>query len=304
MAWYHPRSVSEYARRLMSLHVVFSMLFAFCLVVGELRFDWAERVMGRYLVTTNASRPESGQIWEVGQQAHSAHQTLEKIVTDRIANQREARESTAFVDLAERLQPGQGAMLSVDHFRRLYLDLPEAPAREMASPLRLLAILSQRRCDRVYVRKNTAGGGLTVHLLDTDNQVLDSLDLPSSLLWLSREPEALNEGRLEQWPDFQGRIFPADRFFQELADLPEEGRNAVVMQPRRLLEIDGPVVRVGISNEVAGGYIRLGFEALVAGTPRVLITRGREWAVWQVHSRLEHFGATEPAAATGFGGPS
>jgi hypothetical protein len=301
MAWYHPRNPGEYFWRLSALHVVFSMLTVFCLVLGELRFDWAERIMGAYLVTTNASRPESGQIWEVGQQAHSAHQTLEKIVTDRIANQREARESTAFADLAERLQPGQGAMLSVDHFRRLYLDLPEAPAREMAGALRVLEILSQRRCDRVYVRKNAAGDGLTIHLLDTANQVIEALDLPSHLLWLSREPEALHDGRLEQWPDFQGRIYPADRFFHELGDLPEEVRAAVVTQPRRLLEIDGAIVRVGISNQVSGGYIRLGFEVLVAGVPRVLMTRGREWAVWQVHSRLEHLGRSGAATTPGSG---
>ena len=301
MAWYHPRDLGEYIRRLWAPHVMLSAAVVFCLVLGELRFDWAERIMGAYLATTNASRPESGQIWEVGQQAYSAHQALEKIVTDRRSNQREARESTAFIALAERLQPGEGAMLSVDHFRRLYLDLPETPAREMVPPLRLLEILSQRRCDRVYVRKDPTGSGLTVHLLDSDNQVLETLALPSNLLWLSREPEALQEGRLEQWPEFEGRIFPADQFFNQLGDLPEEVREAVVTQPRRLLEIEGPIVRVGISNKVSGGYIRLGFEALVAGSPRVLMTRGREWAVWQVHSRLAHFGVAEPAAATGSG---
>lgn len=304
MAWYHPRGPGEYLRRLSAPHVVLCALVLFCLVLGELRFDWAERITGAYLVTTNAGRPESGQIWEVGQQAHSAHQALEKIVTDRIANQREARESATFIDLAERLQPGQGAMISVDHFRRMYLDLPEAPARETAGALRILEILSQRRCDRVYVRRNDAGDGLTVHLLDAANQVIEALDLPSHLVWLSREPEALHDGRLEQWPDFQGRIYAADRFFHELGDLPEEVRAAVVTHPRRLLEIDGAIVRVGISSEVSGGYIRLGFEALVGGVPRVLMTRGREWAVWQVHSRLEHLAPGGAAARPGSGGPS
>jgi hypothetical protein len=304
MAWYHPRNLGEYVWRLSAPHVIFSLLVVFSLVIGELRFDWAERIMGAYLVTTNPRRPESGQIWDVGQQAYSAHQALEKIVTDRMSHQREARESTAFIDLAERLQPGQGAMVSMDHFRRLYLDLPETSAREMTSPVELLAMLSHQRCDRVYVRKNKVGSGLTIHLLDTENQVLDTLELSPEVLWLSREPEALQNARLAQWPDFQGRIFPADRFFQELADLPEEVRSAVVAQPRRLLEIDGTIVRVGIGKEVSGGYIRLGFEAMVAGTPRVLLTRGREWAVWQVHSRLAHFGGNEPGVPAGFGGRS
>jgi hypothetical protein len=301
MAWYHPRNLGEYLWRLSAPHVILSILLVLCLFLGELRFDWAERIMGAYLASTNAGRPESGQIWEVGQQARSAYQALEKIVTDRLASQREARESTAFVQLAERLQPGQGAMLSVDHFRRLYLDLPETSAREVANPLRLLEILSQHRCDRVYVSKNSTGSGLTVNLLDTANQILESLDLPLQVLSLNREQEALHGGRLEQWPDFQGGIYPADLFFQELGSLSEEVREAVVLQPRRLLEIEGTIVRVAISNEVAGGYIRLGFEAMVAGTPKVLLTRGREWAVWQIHSRLEDRAGNGAAAVPGYG---
>jgi hypothetical protein len=302
MAWYQPHNLREYLWRIFSPRVAILWLAVFFLAVGELRFDWGEQLIGAYLETTNALRPESGAIWEVGQQARSARQTLEKIVTDRLSSQRESREATAFVDLADRLQPGQGAMLSIAHFRRLYLELPEVPASEVASPLRLLEILSRRNCDRVYIKKNTAADGLSIYLLDTDNQVLETLDLPANLLRLSQEDEALREGRLEDWPDFAGRIYPAERFFTELGALAEEVGATTVLQPRRLLEIEGPIVRVGISDEVSGGYIRLGFEALVAGVPRVLLTQGREWSVWQVHSRLEGRGAANPTGIAASGG--
>jgi hypothetical protein len=287
MAWYQPQNLREYGWRLFSPYFAALLLMVFFPALGELRFDWAERVIGTYLATTNDGRPESGAIWEVGQQARSASQALEKIVTDRLAFQREAREAVALSDLAERLQPGQGAMISLEHFRRLYLELPEDAAREVASPLRLLEILTRRNCDRVYLRKTTSTDDLLIYLLNTENQVLETLDFPADLINLSKEGKSLGEGRLEDWPDFQGRIYPAERFFAEIGSLGEEVAAGVVLQPGRLLAIDGSILRVGIGDEVSGGYIRLGFEALVAGVPRVLLTRGREWAVWQIHSRLE-----------------
>ena len=276
------------------MRILAMTLVCFSLLMTELRFDWIEQLMGAYLATTNDRRPESGAIWEVGQQARSAHQTLEKIITDRIASQREAREATGFGDLAERLQPGQGVMLSAEHFRRLYLALPGEPAHEFVSPFRLLEIFSRQRCDRVYLKKISQDGGLSLFLLNTNNQVLETLDLPDHLLRLSRETEATRpDGRLEDDPTFQGRIYPADRFFAALAELPEEIRIAAVPYPERLLDIRGAIMRVGISDEVSGGYIRLGFEALEGGRPHVMLMQGREWAVWQLHSRLES-GAPSP----------
>ncbi len=302
MAWYQPRDLRDYLWRLFSPRCFLLLLLMVFVAAGELRFDWAERLIGVYLATTNDQRPESGAIWKVDQSARIARQTLDKIVTDRISFQRDAREAADFADLANRLQPQQGVMLSVGHFRRLYLQLPEAPAREVVSPLRLLQILSRRSCDRVYIQKTSSSDGLSIFLLDADNQVLETLDMPPALLRFSGEDRLLREGRLEDWNDFQGRIYPAERFFAELEALAEEVRSAIVLQPEQLLAIDGPIVRVGIGDEVSGGFIRLGFEVLVAGVPQVMQSRGREWAVWQVHERLEARRAAGAAGASKTGG--
>lgn len=303
MTWSRPRNLRELAVRTLSLRVLVLVLAVFSILLSELRFDWAERLLGAYLVTTNGQRPESGSMWEVGRRARSAHQTLERIATDRIASQREAREAAGFGELARRLQPGQGVMLAADHFRRLYLALPAQPARELISPFHLLAILGRERCERVYVKQSAAGEGLSIFLLDRENRVLETLHLPPRLIATSLDGNVPGEGRLEDFPGFEGRIYPAPRFFEVLATLPDEIRSAVVPQPERLLEMDGPVLRAGIGDEVSGGYIRLGFEVRVAGSPRVVLMQGREWAVWQLRSRLTPPGAAPDGFQPGGGHP-
>ena len=62
-------------------------------LLSELRFDWIERNVGAYLVTTNSERPESGAIWDVGHRNLTAQRTLEKIITDRLETQREVSEA-------------------------------------------------------------------------------------------------------------------------------------------------------------------------------------------------------------------
>jgi hypothetical protein len=295
-AWDTPPHLGEYARRLFSLRLALLGLLCCALVLSELRLDWAERLLGAYLVTTNPWRPESGLIWEVGRRARSAHQTLDRILSDRIAFQREAREANGFNDLAERLEPEQGVMLSAEHFRRLYLALPEEAAREMASPFRLLEIFGRHQCDRVYLKKTPDRDGLILYLLNRENRVLESLEISPRLLRLSLATEgSYRDQRLEQDPSFAGRIYPAERFFSILASLPDELRRAAVPYPNRLLEVQGTILRVGIGNEVADGVIRLGFEALEGERPRVVLMQGQEWAVWQLHQRLE--AGLKPVAA-------
>ncbi len=299
-AWDSPRDLRDYGRRFISLRFTLLGLMCFALLLSELRFDWGERLLGTYLLTTNDWRPESGLIWEVGQHARSAHQTLDRILSDRVAFQREAREANGLNDLAQRLEPGQGVMLSAEHFRRLYLALPEEPARELISPFRLLEIFGSHKCDRVYLKKTAEKSGLILYLLNRDNRVLEALDIPDRLLRLSLTGTGIYSGqRLEEDPGFAGRIYSADRFFNVLATLPEDVRSAVVPNPERLLEVQGNIMRVGIGNEVLDGSIRLGFEVLDGERPLVVLMQGQEWAVWQIHQRLESTGVSVPVPASG-----
>jgi hypothetical protein len=264
------------------------LLLIIGIVISELRFDWAEQVLGAYLVTTNSQRPESGSIWEVGHRTVTARQTLEEIITDRQSTQREARGAATFTQIASSLPPGQGVMLSSEHFRRLYLTIPGTIAREIVDPFELLRLLSDGHWVRTYLENEDYG--LKIYLLNPDNRVLQDLRIPTPLLYQIERVELARHRSLEDLPAFTNRIYPAERFFKALDSLPEEDLGSVVSQPDLLLGTPGRIVRVGISDEAVSGYIELGFEIEDGTMRKVILLKGREWAVWMVRSYLEKTG--------------
>lgn len=285
MDWAEPKNIREWISRSLSLRPILSMLLIFGILISELRFDWMEQMMGAFLVKTNAGRPESGAIWEINRQTETAKRTLEQIVTDRQASQREARNAGSFIEISAKLAPDQGVMLSPDDFRRLYLGLPASISQEIISPFDILKIFSEDRFTRTYFEKQ--GNGLQVYFLDAENRVLRRLQIGANLLELISQNERAVEGTLESFPKFKNRIYPADQFLNALESLPDDSRRNVLPQPERLLMAAGRIVRVGISDETISGNIELGFEIKDGAQTRVVFMLGREWAVWQIRSKLE-----------------
>lgn len=285
MDWSEPRDFREWARRVFALRPLVLILLIFGVIISELRFDWLEQTLGSYLVTTNSQRPESGAIWEIGHRTITAQQTLEQLITDRQSSQREARGAATFTQIASSLPPGQGVMLSSEHFRKLYLTLPQAIANEIVVPFELLRLFSDGSWVRTYLENEDYG--LKIYLLNPENRVLREVKIPSSLLYQIKRVEIALEGMLEDLPNFENRIYPAERFFKALESLPEEDRRGVILQPERLLSMPGRIVRVGISDEAVSGFIELGFEIEDGTRCKVILLRGREWAVWILRSYLE-----------------
>ena len=283
--WAEPRDFREWAKRIFGLRSILTVILIGCILILEMRFDWMERILGAYLVTTNFERPETGSIWEKSHQTRTARQTLEQILTDRQALQREARSAETFTQIADNVSTGKGVMLSADHFRKLYLRLTPAIAQEIISPFELLELASDGRWHRTYFEK--FGIGLMIYLLDDSNHVLQQLELNSALLsFLKRSEMALAES-LDQLPIFKNRIYPADRFFNALTDFPEDVRRSMLPHPETLLGASGQIVRVGISDETLSGFIELGFEILSGTQRQIVLVRGHEWAVWRLRSHLE-----------------
>jgi hypothetical protein len=283
--WAEPKSVKEWSRRLFALRPILLTLLVSSILVLEMRFDWVERTLGAYLVTTNTARPESGAIWEKGHQTRTAQKTLEKIVTDRQNSQREARNAATFSQIAANLSAEQGAMLSADRFRRLYLKLPRTISREIISAYDLLKIAGDGNWRRTYFEKN--GEGLTVYLLDDQNRVLRQIDVTSGLMLQPDRESSAAVDNLEELPKFKNRIYSANRFFEALFAFPDETRRNMILNPEALLEPAGKIVRVGISDEAVSGYIQLGFEFINGTRRQVILAQGLEWAIWQLRSNLE-----------------
>jgi len=288
--WAEPRDFKEWVKRIFGLRPILTVILLGCILILEMRFDWMERILGAYLVTTNFERPETGSIWEKSHQTRVARQTLEQILTDRQALQREAREAETFAQIADNVAGGKGVMLSADHFRKLYLRLPPAIAQEITSPFELLGLAANGRWHRTYFEK--FGAGLMIYLLDDSNHVLRQLEINSILLsFLKRSEMALDES-LDQMPVFKNRIYAADRFFNALADFPEDVRRSMLPYPETLLALSSQIVRVGISDETQSGFIELGFEILSGTQRQIVLVRGQEWAVWRLRSHLEEKNAT------------
>lgn len=283
--WAEPRDLKEWAKSVFAARSVLLLMLVSCIFILELRFDWTERLIGTYLLTTNSKRPESGSIWEKSHQARAAQQTLEQILTDRQTLQREARNAATFTQIAASVAPGKGVMLSADHFRKLYLQLAPSFADDIVSPFDLLGIVSDGRWRRTYFEKS--GDGLAVYLLDANNRVLQQLELNSALLSQLKRVEVSQTESLDQLPVFKNRIYSVEHFFNSLKAFPEEVRRSIVPHPEMLLEAAGHIVRVGISDETLSGFIELGFEFFDGTQKRVVVVQGHEWAVWRLRSHLE-----------------
>jgi hypothetical protein len=283
--WAEPRDFREWGKRIFAARPVLLLTLVIFIFILELRFDWMERLVGSYLLTTNSERPESGSIWDKSHQTRTAQQTLEQILTDRQALQREARSAASFTQIAANVTPGKGVMLSADHFRKLYLQLPPPVADEIISPFDLLEIANSGRWRRTYFEQS--GSGLAIYLLDAANRVLRHLELDSLLLSQLKRGEVAVAESLDQLPVFKNRIYSAEQFFNVLNAFPEDVRRSMVPHPETLLEVAGPVVRVGISDETLSGFIELGFEFFDGTQHRVVVIQGHEWAVWRLRSHLE-----------------
>jgi hypothetical protein len=293
MDWFEPKNIREWSRRVFSLRPVFLFLCILFIGISELRFDWAEQLVGRYLVSTNTARPESGAIWEIGHKAISAQKTVEKIVTDRQASQREAFAASSLAEIQASLTPDGWITMSSEHFKNMFLRLPPELAKEIILPFDLLRLYNRGKLERLYFKKE--GEDLIIYLLDDQNLVLKKLTASSDLIERIDKHDRVWHTRLEQIDSFKNRIYPADRFFEVLNDFPEDVRRSVISQPERFLRMPGVITHVGISDEAIAGFIELGLEIEDAGGIRVIVVHGYEWAVWRLRARLQE---SAPAAST------
>ena len=264
---------------------VLALAALLALIASEMKLNWTERLVGSYLVAVNDDRPESGAIWEKGRKTQTARLAVEKLAADREAHQRMARNAGTLNEIIASLVPGQGVMLSAEHFRELYQRIPSGISAEMISPFELLRFASEKRWTRAYLEKSA--DGLMVYLLEPNNHVLRQVRVAAGTLALMARRSDMTSQSLEDMASFQNRIYPAERFFAVLASLPEEDRRGLIAQPERLLDVSGQITRVGISDEALSGFVDMGVEVQTGAQRRVFLLQGQDWAVWRLRSLLE-----------------
>ncbi len=284
-AWSEPRDLKTWIIRGFSLRGAVVLMIAMSIIVSEVRFNWLEIMVGRYLAATNSYRPESGNVWEQGRLKAVAEQTLEQMVNKKLVAQREARDATSLVQLFDGLTEAKGAMISAERFKTLYSQIPETAARMLFSPILILRLSSQKNWERVYLERE--GGNVAIYLLDHANNVLSYNTINENRIHVTGIDPPTLTGSLDTHAEFAGRIYPAERFFMALGALSAEAQQAVIDQPGVLLSAEGNPSRVGISDEAGGGRIRIAVELMDAQGARCLLVSGQEWAVWEVRQLLE-----------------
>ncbi len=284
--WYEPLKFSEWLKRAFSFLNLSALIFTAVFVFSEFRFDWCEKMIGNYLVTTNDTRPEKGAIWKAGKQTSDAHKYLKDIINKQQDTRRSVMDAVSFVQLSERILPGEWVRLEKDHFKKLYLAVPETFAGKMIQTLKLFWLLSSDTVDRVFCEGMM--GGFKIYFLDSENRVMEVITLDKSEILEIENSKKPYEGGLESLEGFEGRIYPAQMFFKALFTLSSDiGADDMIVNPELLLKESGKVTRVGIWNEASLGFIRLGFEFEENGTRKVVFVKGREWAVWQLSINLK-----------------
>ncbi|MCP4022401.1 MAG: hypothetical protein GY729_11205 [Desulfobacteraceae bacterium] len=284
--WYEPIEFSEWVKRAFSLFNIGIVIFTAVFMFSEFRFDWCEKYIGSYLASTNDGRPEKGAIWKAGKQTSDAHRFLKEIVTQQQNAKRNVMEADTFAQLSSRILPGEWVQLEKDHFKKLYLSLPESFAGKMMTSIRLFWLLSSQSVDRIFCEGVMEG--LKIYFLDAENRVLEMISLEKQEILEIENSKKPLEGRLETIKGFEGRIYPADVFFNALFALSANiGSDDLIVNPEVLLKEEGKVTKVGIWNEANLGYIRLGFEFEYLNTRKVVFVKGREWAIWQLSINLK-----------------
>lgn len=283
--WIEPQNVFEWLQRVFSPRPLVLVLLVLLAGVSEMRFDWAERLLGAYLITTNALRPESGAIWERTHQTEAARKNLEQIVTDRQTLQREAQEAASLFEVAQNIGDGKGVMLPAEAFRKLYTALPAMVQEELTSPYALAGLFNSGSWVRTYFSKSI--DTLEIYLLDGFNRVLRQMRMPLELLPLTVDPVLESGQGLADLPQFRNRTYSPEAFFRALNALPLEIRRNLIPQPARLLHRPGRMAAVAVSDEAHDGFIVIAFQWEDGPVESEL---GREWAVWRLKSVLADTG--------------
>lgn len=282
--WYEPTKIGEWLRRLFSFTNLLILCTATTLVISELRFDWCELMIGRYLASLNSSRPETGAVWKAGEQSSRAHNFLKNIIQERENAARYAQEATSFAELASGILPGQWANIDKEHFKRLYLAIPAAEASELIPSAELVWLFVGGSLSRIFCEGKPYG--LEIFFLNSENRVLRQLTMNKNNMEKIERHEAIFKGTLDQIPEFAGRIYPAANFFKALLSLPQDIIPDLITTPQKLLNEPGMLTKAAIWNEAVAGYIKLGFEFKNNKKSVVVFIRAREWAVWRLSNNL------------------
>ena len=217
--WYEPFNFTEWLKRTFSLLNIAVIVITAMFVFSEFRFDWFEKLVGTYLISTNDMRPQTGPIWETGRQTSNARQHLNTIINKREETRVNVQNAASFGELASGILPGEWVTLEKQEFKSLYLTIQQASAARIIEPSHLLWLLNTDALDRIFCEGTE--NGLNIYFIDSENRVIRKIELSQNEILTLEDGVKPIKGSLSDMPEFSGRIYPADDFFNALFKLPQ-----------------------------------------------------------------------------------
>ncbi len=280
MNWYSPATFSQWRGRWSSIANMSMICITGILLFLGIRVHWPEKIIGRYLASTNADRPEKGAIWEAGKGAAAAKARIANIIKDRETMRLNILTADSFTELARNLGTDQWVKIEKETLIRLYQALPARQARVLMEPLQLAWLVKTKNTSDILCHGKSQG--MSIYFMDASQQILGIMEFSPFILRQLQSSQNTARLPLEQISEFSDKIYPAQKFFHAALKLPPDILHNLMEEPAALLSQKGTLKRVSIANQSQAGYVRMGFEFHNQKEIQVVQTRAKEWAVWQL----------------------
>lgn len=157
--------------------------------------------------------------------------------------------------------------MSPSKFVGLYLALPKAERDSVLASRELLDLYYNSDWRRASLR--SADEGAVAYIIDSQDHVIRTVTLSDRHVRVAGEFGRVLKGGLVNQPPFAGRVYPAERFFAILFQLPEAERGQLFPDPGMLLGLPKPVTAVGLAPAGHEAFAVIGFETAGESGPVV-----------------------------------
>jgi len=280
--------------KLSILHISRSLAIAlislFLLLVIEIRFDVIEVAIGKYMLITNPIRPKVGRLWVEEEKDVTGQINVSSLASEQKADSTFVQNISQFDQLQQLLNTRRIAVISRDDFLSIYRSMSSERARVIIAPLTLYDLSRDKSWINVkFVLDNDQ---LSVYFLDGFEQVLyeNYIDINQLSVQLSSSGLSL----LDEDERFRGRIIPADLFYRAFDKLPNVYRLQIINDPKKLIDWQGGLRRVAISQYTMNGTVTIAFEVLLNNRLQIFERQASEMAASYLISAINSLGEMTP----------
>ncbi len=261
-------------------------------IVAEVRFDVVEIIIGRYMLLTNPLRPRVGRLWSEEKKDLSGLQQVSTLASEMKPDTSFVNHITHFQQLQDVLSNQNVVVLSRDDFLAMYRSLSSTQAKKLINPLTLYDL--SRNKNWVTVKFVLNNRQLAIYFLDGFEQPLFENYIDLQQFQSSATDQAAS--MLDEDARYAGRIVTAETFFNAFDRLPNVYRLQIINDPKKLIDWQAGLRRVGISAFAENGTVTLAFEVIQGNRIQIFEMQASEIAAGYLIQAINSLGVGAPLA--------